>query len=125
MKLKSLLFLLLAVTTATVSWAQDGGVRGKVVSRLGREALSNVKVTLESTGLTVTTDENGNFEIENLPAGNHRITFTTPDFEELDPHMPGERIMMVEMVTDFFVRRHPALLMRVRRPSRDAGKRCL
>ena len=38
--------------------------------------------------------------------------------------MPGERIMMVEMVTDFFVRRHPALLMRVRRPSRDAGKRC-
>lgn len=84
MKLKSLLFLLLAVTTATVSWAQDGGVRGKVVSRLGREALSNVKVTLESTGLTVTTDENGNFEIENLPAGNHRITFTTPDFEELD-----------------------------------------
>ena len=54
-----------------------------------------------------------------------RHAMLRPDFEELDPHMPGERIMMVEMVTDFFVRRHPALLMRVRRPSRDAGKRCL
>ena len=53
-----------------------------------------------------------------------RHAMLRPDFEELDPHMPGERIMMVEMVTDFFVRRHPALLMRVRRPSRDAGKRC-
>ena len=53
-----------------------------------------------------------------------RHAMLRPDFEELNPHVPGERIIMVEMVTDFFVRRHPALLMRVRRPSRGAGKRC-
>ena len=61
MKLKSLLLFLLAVATCAATYAQDGGIRGKVVSRGSREALSNVKVTLESTGLTATTDKDGNF----------------------------------------------------------------
>ena len=43
MKLKVLLILMLAAVTFT-SYAQDGGIRGKVVSRNGRVALSNVQV---------------------------------------------------------------------------------
>ena len=39
MKLKVLLILMLAAVTFT-SYAQDGGIRGKVVSRNGRVALS-------------------------------------------------------------------------------------
>ena len=41
MKLKVFLFLMLAAVTAS-SYAQEGGIRGKVVSRNGRAALSDV-----------------------------------------------------------------------------------
>ncbi|MFR9250803.1 MAG: beta-sandwich domain-containing protein [Alistipes shahii] len=83
MKLKILLILMLAAVTFT-SYAQDGGIRGKVVSRNGRVALSNVRVKIESLGLTVMTDKDGNFVIENLPAGDYTLSFATPEFEPLN-----------------------------------------
>ena len=83
MKLKILLILMLAAVTFT-SYAQDGGIRGKVVSRNGRVALSNVQVKIESLGLTVMTDKDGNFVIENLPKGDYTLSFATPEFEPLD-----------------------------------------
>ena len=83
MKLKVLLILMLAAVTFT-SYAQDGGIRGKVVSRNGRVALSNVQVKIESLGLTVMTDKDGNFVIENLPKGDYTLSFATPEFEPLD-----------------------------------------
>ena len=83
MKLKILLILMLAAVTFT-SYAQDGGIRGKVVSRNGRVALSNVQVKIENLGLTVMTDKDGNFVIENLPKGDYTLSFATPEFEPLD-----------------------------------------
>lgn len=83
MKLKVLLILMLAAVTFT-SYAQDGGIRGKVVSRNGRVALSNVQVKIESLGLTAMTDKDGNFIFENLPAGSYTVLFSTPDFEDLN-----------------------------------------
>nr|WP_197714859.1 TonB-dependent receptor [Alistipes megaguti] len=83
MKLKALLFLMLAAVSF-VSYAQQGGVRGTVVSRNGRVALSNVEVKIESLGLTATTDNDGRFQFESLPAGSYRVQFTTPDFEPLE-----------------------------------------
>ena len=83
MKLKVLLILMLAAVTFT-SYAQDGGIRGKVVSRNGRVALSNVQVKIESLGLTATTDKDGNFIFENLPAGSYTVLFSTPEFEDLN-----------------------------------------
>ncbi len=83
MKLKALLLMLLAIVTLT-SYAQDGGVRGKVVSRNGRVALSNVQVTIESLGLKAITDKDGNFDFKNLPQGDYSIQFATPDYEALD-----------------------------------------
>ena len=83
MKLKILLILMLAAVTFT-SYAQDGGIRGKVVSRNGRVALSNVQVKIENLGLTVMTDKDGNFVIENLPKGDYTLSFATPEFEPLN-----------------------------------------
>ena len=83
MKLKILLILMLAAVTFT-SYAQDGGIRGKVVSRNGRVALSNVQVKIENLGLTVMTDKDGNFVIENLPKGDYTLLFATPEFEPLN-----------------------------------------
>ena len=83
MKQKVFLFLMLLVAT-TAAYAQDGGIRGKVISRNGRTAVSDVKVTVESLGLTTTTDGDGRFLFENLPAGKYMIQFTTPEYEDLE-----------------------------------------
>ncbi|KAA3140631.1 TonB-dependent receptor, partial [Alistipes onderdonkii] len=82
MKVKILLILVLSVTTLT-AFAQDGGVRGRVVSRAGRVALDGVKVTMTPGDVTVMSDERGNFLIENVPAGEYSLQFETPEFEPL------------------------------------------
>ncbi len=58
-----------------------GGVKGRVVSRGDRTALSNVKVTIESMGLEAETDAEGNFLFEGLPTGIYNLKFETPDYE--------------------------------------------
>ncbi|MDE6711245.1 MAG: carboxypeptidase-like regulatory domain-containing protein [Alistipes sp.] len=84
MKLKTLLLFLFAAACCSAAYAQDGGIRGTVVSRGTREALSNVKVVLESTGLSAVTDKDGHFLFENLPQGDYRVAFEAPDFEDLE-----------------------------------------
>lgn len=93
MKLKTLLLLLLTTATVSALYAQEGGIRGKVVSRHGREALGNVKVTIESTGLSTVTDQDGNFVFDNLPRGDYRVIFDAPDFEDLDLRVRVEQNM--------------------------------
>ena len=82
MKVKILLILVLSVSALT-AFAQDGGVRGRVVSRAGRVALDGVKVTMTPGDVTVMSDERGNFLIENVPAGEYSLQFETPEFEPL------------------------------------------
>lgn len=83
MKIRHLLLTLLLVSSAA-AYAQDGGIRGKVVSRNDRAALGNVKVVVEPAGIVVTTDAEGRFRIANLPKGDYELRFETPDYENLD-----------------------------------------
>ena len=83
MKIRALLVILLTLACAG-AYAQDGGVKGKVVSRDGRVALSNVKVVVEPLGVTVMTDNHGNFNIDQLPKGEYQLKFEAPEFENLD-----------------------------------------
>ena len=84
--------------------AQDGGVKGRVVSRDGRAALSGVKVAIESMGLTATTDSEGNFLFEGLPAGDYKLSFEAPEFEDSDIVVRVDRMVkdtgVVSMVPD-------------------------
>ena len=82
MKIKSLLILVLSLVTLT-AFGQDGGIKGRVVSRAGRVALDGVKVTMTPGDVTVMSDERGNFLIENVPAGEYSLQFETPEFEPL------------------------------------------
>lgn len=77
MKIRTLLVILLTLACAG-AYAQDGGVKGKVVSRDGRVALSNVKVVVEPLGVTVMTDNHGNFNIDQLPKGEYQLKFEAP-----------------------------------------------
>ena len=83
MKIRALFVILLTLACAG-AYAQDGGVKGKVVSRDGRVALSNVKVVVEPLGVTVMTDNHGNFNIDQLPKGEYQLKFEAPEFENLD-----------------------------------------
>ena len=83
MKLK---FLLIATLTllATSVFAQEGGLKGRVVSRNGRTAVGNAAVTIEGTTYKAQTNDEGYFELKGVPAGDYKLSFTAPEFENLD-----------------------------------------
>ena len=63
--MKRLLLTSLLTLFAVTAFAQ-GGIKGQVVSRNGRTAVGHVKVTVDVTGQSVTTDDNGYFTFDNL-----------------------------------------------------------
>lgn len=79
--MKRFFLTVILVLTMAGAFAQNGGVKGKVVSREGREAVGGVKVSIEGTTLTATTDDNGAFIFDNLPGGTYTLHFATPEFE--------------------------------------------
>lgn len=81
--MKKFLLLTLLSLLSFAAFAQ-GGIKGQVVSRNGRTAVGHVKVTVDITGQSVTTDDNGYFTFDNLAQGDYRLTFTAPDFETLE-----------------------------------------
>ncbi len=82
MKIKSLLTLLLALVTLTAT-AQVGGVKGRVVSRSGRTALSGVTITMTPGEATATSDEEGNFSFDLVEEGIYQVHFEADEFEPL------------------------------------------
>ena len=50
--MKRFFLTVILVLTMAGAFAQNGGVKGKVVSREGREAVGGVKVSIEGTTLT-------------------------------------------------------------------------
>uniref|UniRef100_UPI004056FA94 carboxypeptidase regulatory-like domain-containing protein n=1 Tax=Alistipes sp. TaxID=1872444 RepID=UPI004056FA94 len=93
MKFKHLLILMVLALLQLPLMAQEGGVKGRVVSREGRTALGNVKVSIESIGRSVLTDAEGNFRFENLPAGDYKLTFEAAEFENSDVIVRVERMV--------------------------------
>ena len=65
------------------AYAQNGGVKGKVVSRDGRVAVGGVKVSIEGGMQNAVTDDSGDFVLENLPKGTYKVRFEAPEFEDL------------------------------------------
>ena len=80
MKIKNLLILLFTLIVVGAS-AQEGGVKGRAVTRVGRTVIDGVKVTIEPTGQVVYTNANGDFEVKGLTAGEYRVMFEAADFE--------------------------------------------
>ena len=73
--------------------AQDGGVKGKVVSRATRTAIDGAKVTLTPGNITTITDEKGNFIFENLNKGEYSLAFEATEFEPLSIAVRVDKMM--------------------------------
>lgn len=78
MKIKSLLILVLSLVTLT-AFGQDGGIKGRVVSRAGRIALGDVKITMTPGGTTTVSDAQGNFVSKIFLRANIRCSSKLPN----------------------------------------------
>ena len=79
---KILLFFLLSYLSLA-AFAQEGGVRGRTVSRAGRVALDGVRVTLLPLDRAAVTDAQGGFLFEEVPSGEYSLQFEAAEFEPL------------------------------------------
>ena len=79
-------FTLLAIITLLVSttFAQESGLKGRVLSRNGRTAVENVVVAIKGTDFKAKTSGDGYFELKGVPAGDYRLTLVASEFEGLD-----------------------------------------
>ena len=82
MRLKTVLIMVLSFFTLCAA-AQEGGVKGKVVSRTGRMPIDGVNVTLTPGEITTTTNANGEFIFYNLEKGEYKLQFEVMDYETL------------------------------------------
>lgn len=83
MKIKFLLILLLSVITVAAH-SQNGGIKGKVVARTTRAAVSDVKVTLMPGALSVITNVDGDFVFDMLDENEYDLIFEAVDYETLE-----------------------------------------
>lgn len=98
MKIKNLLILLFTLITVGAA-AQDGGVKGRAVQRVGRDAIDRVKVTIAPINKVVYTNAQGDFAIEGLAAGDYRLTFEAPEFETVTLMVKvGETVKDINLV---------------------------
>lgn len=82
MKIKTVLVTILSFLSLT-ALAQNGGVKGTVVSRTTRASIEGVKVTLTPGDVITKTDASGQFFIEHLDKGEYTLTFQAVEFEPL------------------------------------------
>ena len=82
--MKRLLLLLISVLLSVGAYAQDGGMKGQVVSRDGREPIGGVIITIDQVSRTIKTNSRGEFFIKGLEPGQYLLVFKAPDFEDLE-----------------------------------------
>ncbi len=82
MRIKSLLVVLLSVVTLG-AYAQDGGITGRVVSRLGRAPIEGVKITTSPLSGSEMTNSDGKFTIEGVESSQYMVELSAPGYETL------------------------------------------
>lgn len=68
--------LLLIVFFAVATTAQQYSIKGKVIDEKNNEPLLGVNIILEESKIGAATNNNGEFEFSNLPAGNYKLKFS-------------------------------------------------
>ncbi|MBZ9730408.1 TonB-dependent receptor [Salegentibacter sp. JZCK2] len=73
------LAIVLLIITAFPGFAQESELSGKITSEKSSVAFANIYI--ENSSLGTTADENGNFLLKNIPAGNHTIKVSAIGFK--------------------------------------------
>ena len=77
---RALISISLCTAATTVVAAETGTIRGTIVDTAGGAAISDVSVRLQSSGRSVTTDDEGRFEFTDVPAGDQELYVSAVDF---------------------------------------------
>lgn len=75
MKQIILLLLMVAAFTKGLAQAGNGSIQGSLQNKK-QEPLAGIAIQLADTKLAVITDEDGNYSIKNVPAGNYTLVFS-------------------------------------------------
>lgn len=81
MGLKRLLLFCLLANTLVFASAQTGAIKGTVVDIKTNETLIGATIYLEGTSLGTTTDFDGNYVLEQVPAGTYRVRCSYISYE--------------------------------------------
>ncbi|MFR9523685.1 MAG: carboxypeptidase regulatory-like domain-containing protein [Rikenellaceae bacterium] len=82
MRIKLQLIVLLSVFTLG-AFAQDGGMTGRVVSRLGRAPIAGVKVTTSPLAGSSYTNAEGQFTLDGIDTQEYMVELSAPGYESL------------------------------------------
>jgi hypothetical protein len=99
MKLKKYLFFIL--TTITIQlFSQTGTIKGRVFNEINNNSIVGAAVQIENTEIGTTSDENGNYILENLTPGNYTITVSFLGFESVvfyDLNVPTNKSITLDV----------------------------
>ena len=70
----------LAVAPLPIQSAATGAIHGIVLDARGGTPVARVAVRLQTTGQNVVTDDQGRFEISDVPPGNQELSVSAVDF---------------------------------------------
>ena len=77
---KYLIFILLC---SSLIFAQAGSIRGTIVDQESGDPLIGANIIIDGTTMGAATDVEGNYQITNIPAGEHVLKVTYIGYEEL------------------------------------------
>jgi iron complex outermembrane recepter protein len=78
-KLMRLLFTIFLIACASMAQAQNASISGKIMNESG-EAIPGVSIRILNTNLTTTTNDNGEYQMNELRAGKYRLLFSAIGF---------------------------------------------
>ena len=99
MKLKKYLFFIL-VTLSFEMFAQAGTIKGRISNEINNNSIKGAAILIENTEIGTTSDENGNYLLENLTPGNYTITVSFLGFESTvfyDINVPTNKFVTLDI----------------------------
>ncbi|MBR6632128.1 MAG: carboxypeptidase regulatory-like domain-containing protein, partial [Alistipes sp.] len=81
--MKRFLLTMFCALLSFAAFAQQGGMKGTIVSREDRQPISGVAISVDGVAINTTTNSDGEFLIEGLDPGQYLLRFDAPEFEEL------------------------------------------
>lgn len=91
--MKRNLLLLIFALFAFSAYAQEGGVKGTVVSRGSRAAIGKVKVSIPALGVETVSTDDGHFVFNGIEKGEYDVQFEAQDYEPLTLKVRIDRIV--------------------------------
>lgn len=97
--MKKYLFFIL-VTLSFGMFAQTGTIKGRISNEINNNSIKGSAILIENTEIGTTSDENGNYLLDNLTPGNYTITVSFLGFESTvlyDINVPTNKFVSLDI----------------------------